>query len=209
MPAPAESTMATAIVSPRARPRPSMTRGDHAGAGVGEDRQPDHLPPRGAERERGLLVQPRRLGEDLARDRGDDRQDHDRQHDAGGEDGACRSPTPGRRRTGASRGGRRARRGPASARARAPRCPRGRRPRWGPRRAGRSRRRSGRRAAAARSGRQQRDADRERNGDDQRDDGGQDGAEEQRADVAPEVRRLGRRTRRAGAGRGRPRWRGR
>ena len=52
----AESTIATAIVSPSARPRPSIDGGDDAGAGVGEDREPDHLPAGGAERERGLLV---------------------------------------------------------------------------------------------------------------------------------------------------------
>ena len=77
----AESTIATAIVSPSARPRPSIDGGDDAGAGVGEDREPDHLPAGRAEGERGLLVQPRRLREDLAGDRGDDRQHHDRQHD--------------------------------------------------------------------------------------------------------------------------------
>ena len=55
----------------------------------GKHRHPDHLPARRAERERRLLVQPRRLGEHLPRDRGDDRQDHDRQHDAGGEDRAA------------------------------------------------------------------------------------------------------------------------
>src|ERR671921_896875 len=35
--------------------------------------------------ERRLLVEPWRLEEHLARDRGHDRQDHDRQHDRGGE----------------------------------------------------------------------------------------------------------------------------
>ena len=55
----------------------------------GQHRHPDHLPAGRAEGERGLLVQPRRLEEDLAADRGDDRQDHDGEHDGGGEDRAA------------------------------------------------------------------------------------------------------------------------
>ena len=84
-----ESTIATAIVSPSARPRPSIAaemmperpNGSTAMRIISQRVAP--------ERERGLLVQPRRLQEHLAADRGDDRQDHDREHDGDGEDGAA------------------------------------------------------------------------------------------------------------------------
>ena len=45
-----------AIVSPSARPRPSIDRGDHAGPAERNDRGADHLPLGGAQRQRGLLV---------------------------------------------------------------------------------------------------------------------------------------------------------
>src|SRR5439155_1701697 len=48
---------------------------------VGQDRRADHLPPGGAEGEGGLLVGGRRLPEDLPRERRDDRQHHDGEHD--------------------------------------------------------------------------------------------------------------------------------
>jgi phosphate transport system permease protein len=51
---------------------------DDAGAPEREHRHADHLPPGGAEGEGRLLVQHRRLQEDLAADRGDDRHDHHR-----------------------------------------------------------------------------------------------------------------------------------
>ena len=95
----AESTMATAIVSPSARPRPSIDAETMPERAKGSTAMPDHLPAGGAEGQGGLLVQLRGLQEDLAGDRGDDRQDHDRQHDAGGEDG----PAGGRRRAGEER----------------------------------------------------------------------------------------------------------
>ena len=55
--------------------------GDDAGAGEGQDGHADHLPARGAEGEGGLLVEARGLQEDLAADRGHDRDDHDGEHD--------------------------------------------------------------------------------------------------------------------------------
>jgi hypothetical protein len=51
----------------------------------GSTRDPDHLPARGAERQRGLLVLDRHGGHHLAGDGGDDRQDHDRQDQPGDE----------------------------------------------------------------------------------------------------------------------------
>ena len=50
-----------------------------------QDGHPDHLPAGRAERQRALLEPARRLREDLAGDRGDDRQDHHRQHEPGDE----------------------------------------------------------------------------------------------------------------------------
>ena len=58
---------------------------DDARATVGEDSQADHLPAGRAEPERGLLVVGRHGRHHLTADRADDRQDHDRQHEAGDE----------------------------------------------------------------------------------------------------------------------------
>ena len=44
----------TAIVSPSARPRPSIDAADDRRAAEGQDGHPDHLPARGAEGERAL-----------------------------------------------------------------------------------------------------------------------------------------------------------
>ena len=49
-------TIVTAIVSPIARPRPSIAAPAMPGARVGQDRHPDHLPARRAEGQGGLLV---------------------------------------------------------------------------------------------------------------------------------------------------------
>ena len=70
----AESTIATAIVSPSARPRPSMAAETMPERPNGQHRHADHLPAGGAEGERRLLVEHRGLQEDLAADRGHDRQ---------------------------------------------------------------------------------------------------------------------------------------
>ena len=69
--------------------------GDDAGAAEGQHRHADDLPAGGAERQAASSCISRHLQEDLAARRGDDRQDHDRQHDAGGEQragGAGRRP---------------------------------------------------------------------------------------------------------------------
>src|SRR5699024_12069280 len=60
---------------------------DHTGLAEGQDRQPDHLPTGRAHGQGGLLVALGHLVEDVAGDRGDDGQDHDRQDDTGGQDG--------------------------------------------------------------------------------------------------------------------------
>ena len=52
---------------------------------VGKHRGADHLPAGRAEGQRGLLLVGRHGGEDLAADRADDRQDHDRQDEPGDE----------------------------------------------------------------------------------------------------------------------------
>ena len=51
-----------------------------------EHRPSDHLPTGRTEREGGFLLTARRRVEHLTRERGDDRHDHDRQDDAGGEE---------------------------------------------------------------------------------------------------------------------------
>ena len=58
---------------------------DDPRAAVGEHRDTDHLPARRAEPERRLLVVGRDGAHDLAADRADDRQDHDREHQPGDE----------------------------------------------------------------------------------------------------------------------------
>ena len=75
--------MTTARVSPSARPRPSIDGADDAGLAERQHRGADHLPAGRAEGQRALLVGGGRLGEDLAGDRRDDRQDHDREDEAG------------------------------------------------------------------------------------------------------------------------------
>ena len=61
MPEP-DRMIATAIVSPSARPRPSIAPLMIPGAAEGQHRHADHLPARGAEGERRLLVQARASG---------------------------------------------------------------------------------------------------------------------------------------------------
>ena len=71
-----------------------------AGARVREHRDADHLPARRAERERRLLVVGRHRRDHLARDRRDDRQDHDREDQPGDEVVRARRrrpPTNGRK----------------------------------------------------------------------------------------------------------------
>ena len=58
--------IATAIASPRARPRPSIAAADDAAAAEREDHGPDHPPAGAAEGERRFLLAGRRLGEHLA-----------------------------------------------------------------------------------------------------------------------------------------------
>src|SRR4051795_8202622 len=58
---------------------------DDTRAAVGEHRHADHLPAGRAQGQRRLAVQRRCLAEHLAGDRADDRQDHDREHETGGE----------------------------------------------------------------------------------------------------------------------------
>ena len=81
-----DSTSATAIVSPSARPKPSTVALATPERAERQHRHADHLPAGGAERQRRLALGLRHLQEDLAGDRGDDRQDHDRQHQRRGED---------------------------------------------------------------------------------------------------------------------------
>ncbi len=69
--------------------RPAQAEHRRAGdarAGVRQHRHLDHLPARRAERERGLLVIGRHGEDDLTRDRGDDRDDHDREDQAADEE---------------------------------------------------------------------------------------------------------------------------
>ena len=61
-------------------------RADHAGTGIGEDREPDHLPARGAQSQCGFFMELGGLQEDFPGNRSDDRQDHHGQYDGGGED---------------------------------------------------------------------------------------------------------------------------
>ena len=58
-------------------------RGDDPGPAERQHRGADHLPLRGTQRPCGVDGLPRHLQEDLAAHRGDDRDDHDRQHDPG------------------------------------------------------------------------------------------------------------------------------
>ena len=88
--------IATAIVSPSARPRPSIAPLMIADLPNGQDGHPDHLPAGRAEGQGAFLEFARGLREDLAGDRGDDRQDHHREDQAGdehrpagGRGGAC------------------------------------------------------------------------------------------------------------------------
>ena len=86
-------TSATAIVSPSARPRPSITAPTRPLRARGNTRHAEHLPARRAHRERGVLVVLRDGREHLAADRGDDRDHHHREHDAGGHEArAARRP---------------------------------------------------------------------------------------------------------------------
>ena len=79
-------TSAAAIVSPIARPRPSITAPTRPPLLCGQTAPRDHLPARRAERERGLLLARRRRLDHLARERRDDRRDHDREDDARGQE---------------------------------------------------------------------------------------------------------------------------
>ena len=79
-------TSATAIVSPIARPRPSVTAPTMPPLLCANTDAADHLPPGGAEGERGFLLAAGRRVEHLAGERGDDRHDHDRQDHPGGEE---------------------------------------------------------------------------------------------------------------------------
>ena len=162
-----------------------------------QDGHADHLPAGGAERERRLLVELRGLQEDLAAERGDDRQDHDGQHDADGEDRAAGArdraiPEPGSADVG------REQRDPAGVRGEpgVDRLDRGGEDSAAPeaeddrghRReqvddVAEALREPARRVVRDEEG----DADRERDGDDQGDRRGPDGAEDEGADVGPEA----------------------
>ena len=61
-------TSATAIVSPIARPRPSITAPTMPPSECGKDRAGDHLPPRRAERQRAVAIGLRRGLDHLAGD---------------------------------------------------------------------------------------------------------------------------------------------
>ncbi len=78
-------TKVTAMVSPSARPRPSMTAADDADARVGDDHPAHHLPARAADAV-SRLFQHRRDGvEHLAGDRGDEGKHHDGEDEPGGQ----------------------------------------------------------------------------------------------------------------------------
>ena len=77
-------TMVTAMVSPRARPKPRMMDAYDADARVAKNAHADHLPARGSEGEHGFTLRMRNCGHDLARERRDDGQDHDGEDHSGG-----------------------------------------------------------------------------------------------------------------------------
>ena len=87
------TTNVTAMVSPSARPRPEHDRADDADAGLREQHVANHLPGRAADAVGAFAQHGRDLVEHVARDRGDERDDHEGQDDAGRHDaGAGRHP---------------------------------------------------------------------------------------------------------------------
>ena len=79
-------TKVTAMVSPSARPRPEHHAADHADTRIGQHDIAQDFPGRAAKAV-GRFLEHRRHGfEHIARDRGDERQHHDREDQAGGQD---------------------------------------------------------------------------------------------------------------------------
>ena len=87
---PAPITCVTAIASPSARPRPRKTAAATPGRRRRQHDAADDLPARGAERGRAVLQLLRDRQEQVAAQRRDDRHDHDRQDQPGGEHAAAR-----------------------------------------------------------------------------------------------------------------------
>ena len=75
-------TIATAIVSPSARPAPNAIAPRMPVRALGNTTLDEHLAPRGAERESTLDQLTRNDGDHVSRDRDDGRQDHDRENES-------------------------------------------------------------------------------------------------------------------------------
>ncbi len=78
-------TKVTAMVSPSARPNPSMIAADDADTRVRHDHIPNDFPGRGAEPVAGFLEHRRHRVEHIAHGGGNERQHHDGEHHAGRE----------------------------------------------------------------------------------------------------------------------------